>query len=95
MDPTVATDAARMAPRIWPITAIGVPAAVMALAGLNLLFTTGGSSHPQPTRAPGLADLFAGSTWLNWVAFVVFVGCALAIDLLGRRARHTENGSAA
>jgi hypothetical protein len=84
-----------MAPRIWPITAIGVPAAVMALAGLNLLFTTGGSSHPQPTRAPGLADLFAGSTWLNWVAFVVFVGCALAIDLLGRRARHTENGSAA
>ena len=74
---------------------IGGPAAVMALAGLNLLATTGDSRDPNPSRTPSLSDLFAGPTWLNWGAFVVFAGAAVATHLLRRRTRHTEKGSAA
>ena len=74
---------------------IGGPAALMALSGLNLLATTGDSGDPHPSRTPGLADLFGESTRLNWSAFLVFVGFAVAIRLLQRRAHRTENGSGA
>jgi hypothetical protein len=69
---------------------IGGPAAVMTLAGLNLLATTGDSRDPHPSRTPGPEDLFRDWTLLNWWALVVFVGCAVATHLLRRRARHTE-----
>jgi len=74
---------------------IGVPAAVMALAGLNLLATTGDARDPNPSRTPGLADLFGGSATLNWIIAAVFVGVAMATHLLRRRARHTGTGSPA
>jgi len=74
---------------------IGVPAAVMALSGLNLLATTGDSRDPHPSRAPGLSDLFSGGALLSWVAFAVFAGFAVGTHLLRRRARHTESNSAA
>ena len=54
MPPTVATDAARVTPRIWAIT-----------------------------------------TMLVIIGFVVFLGCGVAIHLMSQRARHTESGSAA
>ena len=74
---------------------IGGPAALMALSGFNLLATGSYSSDPHPDRVPGLADVFGGSTWINWVAFVPFVGWALATHLRRRRARATEISSAA
>ena len=74
---------------------IGVPAALMALAGLNLLTTTGDSRDPHPSRTPSLADLFGDLTLLNWGAVVVSAGVAVATHLVRRRARHTEMGSGA
>jgi hypothetical protein len=74
----------------------GVPAAVMALVGLNLLNTPSvNAGHSQPVRALSIADPFADPTGVNWVVAALFVGCAVVTLLLRQRARHTESGSAA
>ena len=77
---------------IWLIAG---PATVMLLVGLDLLATTRSSHGTFTTRSPNLGDLSSGGSLLNWWAVVVFVACAAATQLRRRRARHTENASAA
>ncbi len=51
---------------------IGVLATLMTLFGHMLLSNDGSYRELDPSRAPGLADVFGMSTWINWVAFAVF-----------------------
>lgn len=74
---------------------IGGAALLMGWVGLNLLGTAGDARDPDPGRWPNLADLFGDSTWLSWVATVVFVAVAVTTRQLRRRTRHTELDSAA
>lgn len=46
---------------------IGVPAALMAYAGLHQLGT-----YANLSRAANLADLFGDTTWLSWCAGALF-----------------------